>query len=89
MTPEEAFGRVLQELRREAGLSQEKLAEAVDCTRPSISYLEHGIYSPSVSLLFRLAAALRVTPTEVIARVEAQADEPSKRVTRPRERHDL
>ena len=81
MSPEEAFGRVLQQLRREAGLSQEKLAEAIDCTRPYISYLEHGQYSPSLSFLFRLAAALRLSPTELIARVEAAATAPPEQET--------
>lgn len=77
MTPEQAFGQVLRELRVEAGLSQEKLAEASDCTRPYVSYLESGRYSPSLSILFRLAAALRIAPAVLIERAEARLRQPS------------
>ena len=75
MRPEEAFGEVLLELRRERKLSQEKLAELSECTRPYISYLERGLNSPSLSILFRLAAALGITPTELLARVETKMAE--------------
>lgn len=70
MTPEEGFGQVLQELRRERGLSQEKLAEASGCTRPYISYLETARYSPSLSMLFQIAAALDVQPADILQRVQ-------------------
>ncbi|MFN3649325.1 MAG: helix-turn-helix domain-containing protein [Armatimonadota bacterium] len=84
MTPEAAFGQVLRELRQNAGLSQEKLAEAIDCTRPYISYLENGQYSATISMVFRLADALGLSAAELITRAEALADEPSAQVTRPR-----
>lgn len=79
MTPEQAFGQVLRELRLEAGLSQEKLAEASDCTRPYVSYLESGRYSPSLSILFRLAAALHIAPAVLIDRAEARLRQSAER----------
>jgi transcriptional regulator with XRE-family HTH domain len=72
LTPEKAFGEVLQELRRERNLSQEKLAELSDSTQAYISYLENGKNSPSLSMLFGIAAALGVSPTEILARVETR-----------------
>jgi transcriptional regulator with XRE-family HTH domain len=75
LTPEKAFGEVLQELRRERRLSQEKLAELSDSTQGYISHLENGKNSPSLSMLFGIAAALGVQTTEIIARVEAKLRE--------------
>jgi DNA-binding XRE family transcriptional regulator len=78
LTPEQAFGGVLQELRRERGLSQEKLAEMSDATQPFISYLEHGKNSPSLKTLFEIAGALGVRPSEIMGRVEAKMEEASR-----------
>jgi transcriptional regulator with XRE-family HTH domain len=69
--PEQVFGRVLQQLRRERGLSQERLAEESGCHRTYISLLERGRYSPSLTMLFQLASALNVTPSLLLTRVEA------------------
>lgn len=70
MSLEAVFGEVLREARVEAGLSQERLAEASDCTRPYVSYLETGRYSASMSVLFRLSAALSLPASTLISRVE-------------------
>ena len=75
MTPEKAFGEVLLELRRERKLSQEKLAEMSNCTRPYISYLERGRNSPSLSMLFSISAALGMEPTEIIRRIRQRMAE--------------
>ncbi len=44
------------DLRREAGIRQEDLAEAVGVTRQTIIALEHGNYKPSVLLALKIAA---------------------------------
>lgn len=72
MTPEQAFGEVLRELRHERGLSQEQLAEASRCSRPHLSRLETGKNSPSLSMLFQLSAALNVEPGDLIDRVRGK-----------------
>lgn len=69
MTPEQAFGQVLRELRRERQLSQEQLAEASRCSRPHLSRLETGRNSPSLSMLFQLAEALAVEPDDLVGRI--------------------
>ncbi len=71
-TPERAFGQVLRALRQERGWSQEKLAELSGCTRPYVSYLETGKYSPTLSMLFQLARALGVEPAEIVTQVQVQ-----------------
>jgi transcriptional regulator with XRE-family HTH domain len=70
VTPEEAFGEVLQQLRRQRRLSQEKLADVSGCHRTYISLLERGQHSPSMSILFALGEALDLTPSQLLALVE-------------------
>lgn len=77
LKPEQAFGELLRELRRERGWSQERLAEAAGCTRPYISYLETGKYGPTLTMLFQLADALGVDPGELVGRVHDRLREPA------------
>ena len=46
----------LKELRKEKGIKQEDLAEAMDVSRQTIISLENGRYNPSIMLAFKLAA---------------------------------
>ncbi|MEL6360493.1 MAG: helix-turn-helix transcriptional regulator [Pseudomonadota bacterium] len=53
-------GRVNNEiraLRREAGLTQQDLADHVGATRQTIVAIEQGKYAPSLELAFRIARA--------------------------------
>ena len=45
----------LEELRRERGIRQEDLAQALGVWRQTIISLEKGKYNPSLALAFRLA----------------------------------
>ncbi|HIU15193.1 MAG TPA: helix-turn-helix transcriptional regulator [Candidatus Ventricola intestinavium] len=45
----------LERLRRERGIRQEDLAQAVGVSRQTVISLEKGKYNPSLSLAFRLA----------------------------------
>ena len=71
MTLEKSFGQVLKQLRRERQLTQEQLAEASGCHRAHVSFLERGLKSPTLHMLFQLAAALEISPTEIVSRVES------------------
>lgn len=70
MTVKEVFGHVLRELRAARGLSQEALAEASSCHVNQVSFLERGVNGPSLDLVFRLAIALGISPSEFVVRVE-------------------
>jgi len=72
---ERLFGRILQELRTERGLSQEKLGFESDYHRTYISQLERGQKNPSLKAIFRLAEALGITPSEMIRRIESRVGE--------------
>ena len=41
--------------RQQANISQDKLAEAVDCSRRTIGYIEKGIHDPSLQMAYRIA----------------------------------
>lgn len=45
----------LEELRRERGVRQEDLAQALGVSRQTVISLEKGKYNPSLALAFRLA----------------------------------
>ena len=72
MEPEVAFGIVLRELRKQRGLSQESLAHDAGMERNYISLLELGRNSASVKMIFRLALALKIAVSELMALVEAE-----------------
>jgi len=67
---ERLFGRMLQELRTERGLSQEKLGFESNYHRTYISQLERGQKNPSLKAIFRLAEALGVKPSQMVRHVE-------------------
>jgi transcriptional regulator with XRE-family HTH domain len=61
-----AFGKVLRVVRKEVGLTQEELGHAAGLDRTFVSMLERGERQPTVRVLFKLAAALKVQPVRLI-----------------------
>jgi transcriptional regulator with XRE-family HTH domain len=76
---EKAFGKVLRELRRQRGLSQEGLALDAGLDRNYISLLELGRNSASVKTIFKLAPALGLSVAELMGMVEAEFIAPTSR----------
>lgn len=70
MTPEKAFGKVLQRLRKAKRLSQEELSFRSQLDRTFISRLEGGLRQPTLSTIIRLAEALGVSAASIVAKVE-------------------
>ena len=60
------FGKHLQRIRTNRGLTQEQLAVTAGLTRTFVTRMELGQYDPSLSTLVRLAKALRVSVTELL-----------------------
>ena len=60
------LGGAIRERRRRKNISQEALAEIADFDRTYISLLERGARNPSFTNLCRVAAALNVTPSELL-----------------------
>ncbi len=45
----------LEEIRKQRGIRQEELAEALGVSRQTIGSLENGRYNPSIVLAFKIA----------------------------------
>ena len=69
-----AFGMVIRELRSEAGLTQEQLGFEADLRRTFISVLELGQQQPTLTTIFKLAKALKISASKIIALTEARLD---------------
>jgi transcriptional regulator with XRE-family HTH domain len=68
--PQKAFGQALREIRKEQGISQEKLALDSGFDRTYISLVERGIQSPTVKKVVKIAQILNVKPSEILQRME-------------------
>lgn len=66
----QAFGRVLSDLRRQQGLTQEELAERAGVHWTYVSQLERGIKSPSLATIAALAESLKLPPHELLRAAE-------------------
>jgi transcriptional regulator with XRE-family HTH domain len=66
----EQLGSNLRRRRREAGLSQERLAELCDLHRTEIGLLERGERSPRLDTLVTLARGLELSsPCDLLDRI--------------------
>ena len=55
----------LEELRKQRGIKQEELANALEVSRQTIGSLENGRYNPSILLAFKIARYFDLTIEEV------------------------
>ena len=60
MTKDNTFGKRLQQIRKEKGLTQEKLAELAGVHEKHISKLELGTYKPSFDTLSKILKVLDI-----------------------------
>lgn len=65
-----AFSQALQELRKEKKLTQDDLAHLMGIERPYISQIERSIKQPSLVMMYKLATALKMSPIEMIQKVD-------------------
>ncbi|MCU7837190.1 MAG: helix-turn-helix domain-containing protein [gamma proteobacterium symbiont of Taylorina sp.] len=54
------FGKRLKYLRKEAGLTQEKLADKINISLDSVSNIERGIQNPKLDTLEKIAKAFNI-----------------------------
>jgi transcriptional regulator with XRE-family HTH domain len=72
---ESAFGKRLREIRKRRGLTQAELAERLGLQQSMIAQYERGyIRVHAATLIVRLAAALQVTPNDLLGTQELQID---------------
>ncbi len=68
----EAFGKALRAVRRERGLSQERLADLGSFDRTYPSLLERGLRQPTLTVLMDLADALGVSAERLVSDTQAR-----------------
>jgi transcriptional regulator with XRE-family HTH domain len=64
------FGENLRRCRRRAGFSQEELGMRSSLHRTEIGLLERGARVPRIDTLIKIASALAIPPSELIAGIE-------------------
>ena len=64
------YGRNVERVRQEKGLTQEQLAELSGFSQQYISGLEQGRRNPTIVSLYELATALGVTHMELVRSAE-------------------
>lgn len=60
-------GRNLARIRREKGLTQERLAELSGYTQQYLSGIEQGQRNPTIVTLFEIASALGISHVDLVA----------------------
>jgi len=57
-----SFGANLKSLRKERGITQERLSEMIDVHPQQVSKIETGTYFPSAGTIEKICSALNITP---------------------------
>ncbi len=73
------LGEQIRKARLAAGITQEELAFAHKISRNYVSLLELNQKSPTVDVLQRIAKALSIRTSSLIAAMENEASKPRKR----------
>lgn len=69
---ERAFGAVVKRRRERVGMSQEGLAEAADIHRTHVGFIERGEKAATVVVARRIALALSLPLSRLVADVERE-----------------
>lgn len=65
------FGKTVKRIREERGISQEILAHRADLNRSYVGEVERGTAMPSLHTVTKLAKALNLSASDLLARYEA------------------
>ena len=69
-----AVGATIRRLRKERGLSQEVLSGLAGIARTHLTMIESGAKQANFETLWRIAGALNMRPSELVAQIEAQVE---------------
>lgn len=68
----------LEKIRKERGVTQGELVNALEVSRQTISSLENGRYNPSIILAFKLARYFDLSIEDIFIYEEEQDNEEKK-----------
>lgn len=63
-------GEVIAEFRKKKGISQEVLSGLADIGRTHLSAIERGERKPTLETLYRIASAMDVKMSDIVAEIE-------------------
>ena len=70
MLDSKIVGSVMREIREKKGISQEVISGLADIGRTHLSAIERGLRKPTLETLFRIADALNIKASEIVAMIE-------------------
>lgn len=63
-------GKVVANMRKEKGMSQEVLSGLADIGRTHLSAIERGERKPTLETLYRIACAMDIRMSDIVKRIE-------------------
>ena len=79
MVRPDLVGTVIQNLRKSKHMSQEVLSGLAGLDRTHYSKIERGLRSPTIDTLFKIAFALDMRPSEIMAIIEQEIEKQEKK----------
>lgn len=65
-----AVGKVIRQLRKKRGLSQEVLSGLAGIARTHLTMIENGTKQPNLETVWKIAFALNMQPSELVRKLE-------------------
>ena len=69
-----AVGKAIRDLRKEKGISQDVLSGFAGIARTHLTMIENGTKQANFETLWKIALALDIRPSELIARIEDEIE---------------
>jgi len=70
--PALAFGKAVRDVRVEQGIAQEELAALAGVERSHMGKIERGEHMPTLALILKISAALRMSAAKLMAATEGK-----------------
>ena len=67
-----AVGKAIRDLRKEKGISQDVLSGFAGIARTHLTMIENGTKQANFETLWKIALALDIRPSELVARIERE-----------------
>ena len=69
-----AVGKAIRDLRKEKGISQDVLSGFAGIARTRLTMIENGTKQANFETLWKIALALDIRPSELVARIEEEIE---------------
>ena len=66
-----AIGNTIRKLRHQRGMSQDLLSGLAGIARTHLTMIENGVKQPNLETIWKIALALEIKPSELIAAIES------------------